>query len=176
MSVIEIRFPGFLKVVGVIAALLAGALIFHLTRSSPGHGAIAPTEFDGFVADAASRQLLRNAEIRVELGRDSAEQKTDTFGRYSMVFPSPQAEASTATVEIHAAGYGDYKNTILLRPGSNYAEIMLSAVSPAMSPEAAAEEGEAEHTPPKPPAQVFVKSMPPDFMKANTMYVATSRK
>ena len=179
MTVIETKPSGLLRVAGgVTAAILVAFLIFQLTRHSPKKPAIPATEFDGFVADSASRQLLRNAEISVTLGPYSAQQKTDTFGRYSIVFASPQADASAASVEIHAPGYGDYKNVITLRPGSNFAEILLTATSPAATSEGAPGEGDTNSLAPKPvvgKAQVFVKSLPPDFMKANTMYVATSQ-
>jgi hypothetical protein len=180
MTVIETKSSGLRRVVGGIAgAALAGLLIFYLMRPSSQKDAIAPTEFDGFEADSTSRALLRDAEINVTLGSYSAHQKTDTFGRYSISFPSPQADASVATVEIRATNYGDYKNTIALRPGSNYAEIMLNPASHAATSEAAPGDGDTNSSLPKPvvaKAQVFVKSLPPDFLKANTVYVATSKK
>jgi hypothetical protein len=87
MTVIETKPSGLLKMAGgIAAAILVAFMIFQLTRHSPKKPAIPPTEFDGFVADSASRQLLRNAEISVTLGSYSAQQKTDTFGRYSIVF------------------------------------------------------------------------------------------
>ena len=84
MSVIKTKPYSLLKVVGGIAVLvLLGFLIYRFSHASPQNNAIAPTEFDGFVADSGSRQLLRNAEISVTLGPYSAHQTTDTFGRYS---------------------------------------------------------------------------------------------
>lgn len=171
MSVID-KSPGFLKVVGGIATLvLLGLLIFRFSHASPQNSALAPTEFDGFVADSASRQLLRNAEITVTLGPYSAHQTTDTFGRYSIAFASPSADATLANVEIHATGYGDYKNAIALKPGSNYAEITLHPNTNALLSEAS--------LPSEPvigKAQVSVKNLPPDFMKGKTTYVGTSGK
>jgi hypothetical protein len=182
MTVIETKHPGFLKAVGgTTVVILVGLLLFHFLRPAPQNNAIAPTEFDGFVADSASRQLLRNAEISVTLGPYAAHQTTDTFGRYSIAFASPSADATMASVEIHATGYGDYKNTIALRPGSNYAEITLNPNSHALLSKATLPPEAGDTTMPvRAPivgkAQVLMRSMPPDFMKAKTTYVGTPEK
>ncbi|WP_035355205.1 hypothetical protein [Edaphobacter aggregans] len=182
MTGVETKSSGFLRVAGAIAAaVLGGFLIFHLTRPAPRTPPIAPTEFDGFVADSRSRQLLRDAEIIVTLGPYSAHQTTDTFGRYSISFASPHADASEASVEIHAANYGDYKNTIELRPGINYAEIMLVPTPRAMLSVATPPAKPGDKTVPMPEpavgkAHVFFRRMPPDFMRANTTYVGLSDK
>jgi hypothetical protein len=177
MTIIETRSATFLKrLVGFAVVVTVGLFVVHVVRSSRREPAIAPTEFDGFVADSVSHQLLRNAEIRVRLGPYSAEQTTDTFGRYSIAFASPRAEASAATVEIRAVGYGDYRNTIPLSPGSNYAEIMLNPGSRSAGSSDDADASLGLSAPVVAKAQVFVKRLPPDFMKAKTVYVATSRK
>lgn len=184
---IETRSSGFLKRVGWFAAsVITAVLIFWIVRPAPSKPAIVPTEFDGFVADAASRQLLRNVSITVTLGPYSAHQVTDTFGRYSVVFPSPSADATMANVEIQAAGYGDYQNTIALRPGSNYAEITLSSMSLAYNPETSPKPGSIDTsaaTPettaaqyPTAKAQITLKALPPDFMKARTVYVGGAQR
>lgn len=186
MADIETRSSGSLKWVGWFAAsAMTAALIFWIVRPAPSKPAIAPTEFDGFVADSVSRQLLRNASITVTLGPYSAHQVTDTFGRYSIAFPSPSPEP-TADVEIQVAGYGDYKNTVALRPGSNYAEIALSSMSLAYNPEASPQQGGVDTSTgapqavasqiPTAKAQITFRALPPDFMKANTTYAGGAQK
>jgi len=187
MAAFETRSSGFLKRLGWFAVVAVTAvLIFYIARPAPSKPAIAPTEFDGFVADSASRQLLRNASITVSLGSYSAHQVTDTFGRYSMLFPSPSAYTTTANVEIKVAGYGDYKNTIALRPGSNYAEITLSSMSLAYNPEASPQPERVDTRTGTPEAtsqiqttakaQITFKPLPRDFMKANTAYAEGAQK
>ena len=188
MADTETRSSGFLKrVCGIAACVITLVLIFYVTRPAPSKSEIAPTEFDGFVADSASRQLLHNASITVTLGPYSARQVTDTFGRYSVLFPSPSADATMAEIEIQAAGYGDYKNTIALRPGSNYAEITLSSTSHAYNPGASpqpervdastgAPEVAVAQQPTFAKAQITLKALPRDFMKANTAYVGVAEK
>jgi hypothetical protein len=176
----------FLKWTGGIALIVAASvLIFHFTRPTPPKG-IAPTEFDGFVADAASRQLLRDASVTVSLGDYTAQTKTDTFGRYSLVFPSPNSDASTATVSVKTSGYLPAENQVSLHPGSNYAEITLSTrlypslaeVSPppgggpglkpvAASTNSAAAAGKAE---------IVLKRLPSDFMKGSATYAVAAKK
>lgn len=181
MSVTETKASKSFKWVGSVVALGIGAvLLFHFARPAPQQGT-APTEFDGFVADANSRSLIRNASITVTLGPYTAHQQTDTFGRYSMVFASPGAEATAATIEIEAVGYQHVKNKIPLRPGSNYAEIGLNpAASASLSAGGSASGDTASGS--EPPQEVFgtatvvVRNLPSDFMKANTVYVGVQPK
>jgi len=171
---------------GIALVVAASVLIFHFTRPAPQKG-IAPTEFDGFVADASTRQLLRDASVTVSLGGYSAQTKTDTFGRYSLVFPSPNPDASTAIVLVNTPGYRPAENRISLHPGSNYAEITLSTklypslaeVSPplaggpaglrpvAATTDSAQSAGRAE---------IVLKSLPSDFMKASATYAVAVKK
>ena len=181
MSVTETRAAKSFKWVGVVGVLgVAAALLFYFTRPAPQQGT-APTEFDGFVADANSRSLIRNASITVTLGPYSAHQQTDTFGRYSMVFASPGADTSAATVEIEAVGYQHVKNKIPLRPGSNYAEIGLNPASYASLSAGGGASGDVAAGS-EPPREVFgnatvvVRNLPSDFMKANTVYVGVPPK
>jgi hypothetical protein len=187
MADIETRSSGSLKWVGWFAAsAITAALIFWMVRPAPSKPAIAPTEFDGYVADSSSRQLLRNASITVTLGPYSAHQVTDTFGRYSLVFPSPSPDPTMADVEIQVAGYGDYKNTVALRPGSNYAEIALSSMSLAYNPEASPRQDGVDTSTgapqaaasqiPAAKAQITFRPLPRDFMKANTTYAGGTQK
>ena len=181
MSVTETRASKSFKWVGGVVALgVAAGLLFYFTRPAPQQGT-APTEFNGFVADANSRSLIRNASITVTLGPNTAHQQTDTFGRYSMVFASPGADATAATVEIEAVGYQHVKNKIPLRPGSNYAEIGLN---PSTYASLSAAGSASSDTAPgsEPPQEVFgkasvvVRNLPSDFMKANTVYVGVQPK
>src|SRR5215471_9779001 len=99
MAYTRTRSSGLFRWTSSIVVLAAAfVLIFHFTHQAPASGAIAPTEFDGFVADATSRQLLRDSVVTISLGDYSVQQSTDTFGRYAVVFPSPNADASVATV------------------------------------------------------------------------------
>jgi hypothetical protein len=177
----------FLKwTVGIALVIAASVLIFHFTRPAPQKGT-APTEFDGFVADAMSRQLLRNASVTVLLGGYSAQTKTDTFGRYAIVFPSPNSDASTAAVRVETTGYKPAENKVSLHPGSNYAEIMLSAKiyaslaevspplpggTPGLRPVAASTNspGTAGR------AEIVLKPLPSDFMKASATYAAAAKR
>ena len=156
---------------GIVATAAAFVLIFHLTRPSPASGAIAPTELDGFVADATSRQLLRNSVVTVSLGSYSAQQRTDTFGRYAVVFPSPNADASMAVVHIETSGYRVAENKVSLHPGNNYAEIMLRSAAGLRSVSASSD----EYQPPV-QADVVVKNLPSDFMKASETYAVAEKK
>jgi hypothetical protein len=169
-------------------ALMAAVsvLIFHFTRPATPKE-IAPTEFDGFVADAATRQLLRDASVTVSLGNYSAQTKTDTFGRYSLVFPSPNPNASTATVLVNTPGYKPASNQISLHPGSNYAEITLSTrlytsiaeVSPPPSSETAGLRPVAASTDSAPPtgrAEIVLKNLPSDFMRASATHAVAANK
>jgi hypothetical protein len=172
---------------GTAALVIASFLIFHFMRPAPDKGVIAPTELDGFVADATSRQLLRNSLVTVSLGGYSAQQRTDTFGRYAVVFPSPNAEASVATVKVETAGYRSAENEVPLHPGSNYAEILLSA-----NPYAALAQNSSEpltdgtpglvpvvastSPPPVGKAEIVLKSLPSDFMKASRTYAVAANK
>jgi hypothetical protein len=184
------RSSGSIKWIGVIAALVtASVLVFHFTRPAPAKGVIAPTELDGFVADGTSRQLLRNSLVTVSLGGYSAQQRTDTFGRYSVVFPSPNANTSMATVQIEAAGYRLSENNVPLHPGNNFAEIMVNAnpnASPAQvspqtfsgsTPELRQVSASSEHhqVPPG-KAEIVLKSLPSDFMKAPKTYAVAAKK
>jgi|KBSMisStandDraft_5_1062788.scaffolds.fasta_scaffold15860_2 hypothetical protein len=180
-----------LKWVGGIAAfVVAAVLLFFFTKPGPDKNAIAPTEFNGFVTDGTSRQLIRNASITVTLGQNSAHQQTDTFGRYSIEFASPSAEASIASLEIQAMGYGEYKNTLALRPGSNYAEIVLDALPASQRaesnpPPALADSVAGMTSDTQAPAlrqatfgkaHIYLRAMPPDFMKAQTAYAGVQKK
>ena len=176
----------FLKWTGGIALVVAASvLIFHFTRPAPPKG-IAPTEFDGFVADATSRQLLRDAWVTVSLGDYSAQTKTDTFGRYALVFPSPNADASTATVLVKTPGYLPAENQISLHPGSNFAEITLSTklypsvaeVSPPNGGTRGLRSVAASTDAPQAAvrADIVMKRLPSDFMKASATYAVAAQK
>jgi hypothetical protein len=156
---------------GIVTLVAAFVLIVHFTRPAPARGAIAPTELDGFVADATSRQLLRNSLVTITLGDYSAQLRTDTFGRYAVVFPSPNADASVATVHIETAGYQVAENKVSLRPGNNYAEIMLTS-NAGLRPVAAS----PDYQSPPGQAKVVLKSLPSDFMKASKTYAVTGQK
>jgi hypothetical protein len=181
------RSSHFFKWTCSIALVVAGSiLIYHFTRPAPPTG-IAPTEFDGFVADAATRQLLRDASVTVSLGGYSAQTKTDTFGRYSLVFPSPNSDVSTAIVLVKMPGYRAAENQVSLHPGSNYAEISLSTKlypslaevsppppggAPGLRPVAASTDSpEAAGR-----AEIVLKSLPSDFMRASATYAVAAKK
>ena len=179
---------GFVKWTSVIAALVtASVLVFHFTRPAPAKGVIEPTELDGFVADGTSHQLLRNSLVTVSLGGYSAQQRTDTFGRYSIVFPSPNADTSMATVQVETAGYRLSENNVPLHPGNNFAEIMVKAnpnappqASPqtfsGSTPELRQVSGSTEHHEAPGKAEVVLKSLPSDFMKAAKTYAVAAKK
>jgi hypothetical protein len=186
MSDTRTRPSVFLKWIGGIALLAASVLIFHYTHPAPTRG-IAPTEFDGFVADVRSRQLLRNSLVTVSLGGYSAQQRTDTFGRYSIVFPSSSSDASVATVQVESLGYHSAKNMVSLHPGTNYAEIMLS-VNPHMSPAEVssaplpggapgvrAVSASTERPEVSARAEIVQKKLPSDFMKASAIYAVANK-
>ena len=193
MAATRIRSIGFFKWTSCIAALVAASvLIFHLTRPAPAKGVIAPTELDGFVADATSHQLLRNSLVTVSLGGYSAQQRTDIFGRYAVVFPSPNTDVSMATVQVETAGYRSAENKVPLHPGNNYAEIMLSA-NPYTSLAEVSSQPLSDNSPDSPPglrpvaasaghqeavgkAEVVLKSLPSDFMKASKTYAVAAQK
>ncbi len=171
MADTKTRSSGFFRwTSGIVALAAAFVLIFHFTRPAPASGKIAPTEFDGFVADATSRQLLRNSVVTVSLGDYSVQQRTDTFGRYAVVFPSPNADASMATVHVESAGYQVAENKVSLHPGNNYAEIMLTSTGGLRSVSAPTEEYQAPVQ-----ANVVVKNLPSDFMKASKTYAVAAK-
>ena len=172
MADTRIRSSGLFRwTSGIVAFAGLVVLIFHFTRPAPASRAIAPTELDGFVADATSRQLLRNSVVTVSLGDYSVQQSTDTFGRYAVVFPSPNADASVATVHVETAGYRVAENKISLHPGNNYAEIMLTNSTGLRSVAAS-----AGYPPKAEQAKVILKSLPSDFMKASKIYAVTDKK
>jgi hypothetical protein len=169
---------------GVALAAAASVLIFHFTRPAPPK-AIAPTEFDGFIADATTRQLLRDASVTVSLGDYSAQTKTDTFGRYALVFPSPNPDSSVAIVLVKTPGYQQVENRVSLHPGNNFAEITLSSkLYPSLAEVSPPLPGGANLRPvaastdsgqPAGKAEIVLKSMPSDFMKASATYAVAKK-
>ena len=186
MADIRNRFLVWKWSCGIAAITVALGLVWHVMRPGPRRDAIAPTEFDGFVADIASRQLLRNSLVTVSLGGYSAQQRTDTFGRYSIVFPSPSADASIAVVEVNAEGYRASRNNISLRPGNNFAEILLTVApytSQAEMAQRVAPGGAATLRSASEPgaetavrAEIISKKLPSDFMRAPAIYAAMAKK
>src|SRR6266851_8073277 len=127
----ENKSSGFLKAVGGIAgSVITAVLIYYLTRPAAPKPVIEPTALNGFVADAVSHQLVRNASVTVALGQNSAHQLTDALGRYSVVLASIGPDANMGSVDIQAPGYVAYSNTVALRPGDNFAEITIDAIPP----------------------------------------------
>ena len=161
----------FRRAIGIVALVVALILVFHFSRPAPASRPIAPTELDGFVADATSRQLLRNSLVKITLGDYSSQQRTDTFGRYAVVFPSPNANASVATVHVETDGYQVAENKVSLHPGSNYAEIMLTSN---MGLRQIAASADYPSTPRQ--AEVVLKTLPSDFMRASKTYAVADNK
>ena len=196
MADTENKSSGFLKAIGGIAAsVVTAVLIYYLTRPAPPpplKPVIAPTEFNGFVADSASHQLVRNASVTVALGQNSAHQLTDALGRYSVVLASIGPDANMGSVDIQAPGYVAYSNTVALRPGDNFAEITIDAIppTPASPPIAAPQpqpalpgrilQGITPASPPQhaaiPRAQIILRQPPPNYVKAMTTYAGVPHK
>jgi hypothetical protein len=170
---------GFIKWVGgIVAAVVVPVAIYYATRQPPPPPPpIAQTEFDGFVQDAASHSLITGAKMTLTLGSASIVQTTDGSGKYSVVLPSPNADASMGAVEIAATGYQPYSNSVELKPGENYAVIPVDAIPPVAVPVPAA--GGVIAPAPPPPVQahvethpkIFVTKLPPNFVRAQTKYM-----
>jgi hypothetical protein len=185
----------FFKWVGGIAAsVITAVLIYHFTQPTPPPPpppSVAPTAVNGIVADSTSHELIRNALVTVALGPNSAHQATDALGRYSVVLASTSPDPNMGNVDVQAPGHLAYSNTVLLRPGDNYAEITIDAVPPpppdtaagAPVPAPAAPTPTPAATPTQPTpgigavspalaarARIVVKAPPPGYTKAMTTY------
>ncbi len=192
----ENKSSGFLKAVGGIAgSVITAVLIYYLTRPAAPKPVIEPTALNGFVADAVSHQLVRNASVTVALGQNSAHQLTDAMGRYSVVLASTGPNANMGSVDIQAPGYVAYSNTVALRPGDNFAEIVIDAIPlasattpappPAVAPQPAPADtsvstGPVAAVPPQhvaiKRAQIILRQPPPNYVKAMTTYAGIPHK
>jgi hypothetical protein len=200
MADTENSSSSFFKWVGGIAAsVITAVLIYHFTnppQPPPPPPTVAPTAVNGIVADSTSHELIRNAVVTVALGPNSAHQATDALGRYSVVLASTSADPNMGNVDVQAPGHLAYSNTVLLRPGDNYAEITIDAVPPTPPTVAAAPAGApapvAAPTPAASPtlppataptpgaggmnpalvarARIVLKAPPPGYTKAITTY------
>jgi hypothetical protein len=191
MADTEDKSSAFLKWIGGIAAsVITAVLIYHFTEPTPPPPpppSVAPTAVNGIVADSATHELIRNALVTVALGPNSAHQATDALGRYSVVLASTSPDPNMGNVDVEAPGHLAYSNTVLLRPGDNYAEITIDAVPPppAGAP-AATPTPDTAPTPAATPAQpnpgvainpaliahgrIVLKAPPPGYTKAITTY------
>jgi len=185
------KFSGFTKTAGgIVASVITAVLIYYLTR--PPAPPLPKPQFglNGVVADVDSHNLIRNASVTVALGPNSANQITDSLGRYSVVLLSLSSDAIMGNVEIQATGYRSYKNTVALHPGDNYAEIEIEPdVPPAKTdtPPLAGQPVPVQPTQAQPPpasptnsatalhnmrAQIILKAPPPNYIKKEaTVYV-----
>jgi len=178
MADTEKKSSGFLKAIGgIVASVIAGVLIFYITRQAPSPPVIEPTSFDGFVADSASNKLIPNASVKVTLGQNSVSQLTDPLGKYSVVLPSTGPGPNMGSVDVSATGYEAYTNTVELKPGETFAEITIVEIPPRpAAPTAAAPQRPAQ--PAAPPeehpafahAQILVRPPPVGYVKAKTAY------
>jgi hypothetical protein len=183
----------FLKWIGGIAAsVITAVLIYHFTQTTPPPPpppSVEATAVNGIVADSVTHELIRNALVTVALGPNSAHQATDALGRYSVVLASTSPDPNMGNVDVQAPGHLAYSNTVLLRPGDNYAEITIDAVPPpapaapagAPAPVAAPTPAAAAPTQQTPGpaavnpariarAQIVLKAPPPGYTKAITTY------
>jgi hypothetical protein len=185
---------GFFKWLGgIVASVVTAVAVYYFTRPAPPPPpppvvvTVPQTEFDGFVQDATSHTLVSNAKMTFTLGQNSIVQSTDGSGKYSVVMPSPNADASTGQVTIAMAGYQPYDNSVELKPGDNYAVIPLYELPPppvpAMPKAGATHAGSpgavAAVPPPPPPAQPIApakievaRQLPPNFIKARTAFMS----
>lgn len=193
MADTENSSSSFFKWVGGIAAsVITAVLIYHFTtppQPPPPTPTVAPTAVNGIVADSTSHELIRNALVTVALGPNSAHQETDALGRYSVVLASTSPDPNMGNVDVQAPGHLTYSNTVLLRPGDNYAEITIDAVPPpapaapagAPAPVAAPTPAAAAPTQQTPGpvavspariarAQIIVKAPPPGYTRGTTTY------
>jgi hypothetical protein len=179
----ESNAASFLKWAGgIIASVLTAVLIYYFTKPAPVPPppvVIAQTGFDGFVQDAVTHNLLQGATMTLTLGQNSIVQTTDTSGKYSVVLPSPNADASMGMVSITATGYQPYSNSVELKPGDNYAVIPISAVAVPAPPSAPLAPGAGQdHSPvaAQPPpekgfaSKIIITRPPPNFVKAETKF------
>ncbi len=170
---------------GILTAVLVPVLIFYLTRPAPPPPQpIAQSEFDGFIQDANSHNLIPGARLTLTLGPNSIVQTTDGSGKYSVVLPSPNADASMGMIAITATGYEPFTNSVELKPGVNYSVIPIDAYPPHATPVPAngAAPGAgavvaATPPPPPPPTKVVpsnltvMRQLPPNFIKAQTAFL-----
>jgi hypothetical protein len=190
MADTENTSSAFLKWIGGIAAsVITAVLIYHFTQTTPPPPpppSVEPTAVNGIVADSTSHELIRNALVTVALGPNSAHQATDALGRYSVVLASTSPDPNMGNVDVQAPGHLAYSNTVLLRPGDNYAEITIDAVPlPAPAAPAGAPAPVAAPTPaaaaPGPAAggmnpaliaraQIVLKAPPPGYTRGTTTY------
>jgi hypothetical protein len=190
MADTENSSSSFFKWVGGIAAsVITAVLIYHFTnppQPPPPPPTVAPTAVNGIVADSTSHELIRNAVVTVALGPNSAHQATDALGRYSVVLASTSPDPNMGNVDVQAPGHLAYSNTVLLRPGDNYAEITIDAdpppapAAPAGAPAPVAAPAAAPTQPAPGPvavnpaliahARIVLKAPPPGYTKAITTY------
>ena len=190
MADTEDKSSAFLKWIGGIAAsVITAVLIYHFTQTTPPPPpppTVAPTAVNGIVADSTTHELISNALVTVALGPNSVHQATDALGRYSVVLASTSPDPNMGNVDVEAPGHVSYSNTVLLRPGDNYAEITIDAV-PLPAPAAPAGAPPPVAAPaPAPAAQgpaaggmnpaliaharIVLKAPPPGYTKALTTY------
>jgi len=192
MADTEDKSSAFLKWIGGIAAsVITAVLIYHFTQTTPPPPpppTVAPTAVNGIVADSTTHELIRNALVTVALGPNSAHQATDALGRYSVVLASTSPDPNMGNVDVEAPGHLTYTNTVLLRPGDNYAEITIDAVPPPPAPTPSGAPTPAPAAAPAPApaaqgpaiggmkpaliahAQIVLKAPPPGYAKAITTY------
>jgi hypothetical protein len=189
MAETENKSSAFLKWIGGIAAsVITAVLVYYLTRPAPPPTPpVAQTEMDGYVADSVSQKLVRNASVTVRLGQNSVHQLTDQSGRYSVVLASTGSEPNMGSVDVRASGYADYSNTVPLRPGENFAEILIDEIPPssaAAPPREPTLGGSPAGARPEPPlerpavarAQIIFKAPPSNWTKATTAYAGVPHK
>lgn len=137
MAETETKSWTFLKGVGgVVGTVIAAVLGWHFTHPptptlTPASIATPETPsvaLNGIVADAATHQLLRRAGVTVTLGANSVHQDTSDDGQYHVSLPAIGTTQSMGRVDIKAAGYTPYSNSISLQPGDRYYEITLDAI------------------------------------------------
>jgi hypothetical protein len=168
---------GFWKWIGgIVTAVLVPVLVYYLTRTPPPPPPpVAQTEFDGFVQDATSHNLIAGAKLTLTLGTNTIVQTTDSSGKYSVVLPSPNADASMGEIAITATGYQPFTNSVELKPGDNYSVLPIDALTPPAvpSPTVSATDPVVPAAPPpvQPASQrkiAVMRQLPQGFIKART--------
>jgi hypothetical protein len=160
----------FLKGIGGVAgAVIAGLLVYYFTRPGPAPPPPPQVGLNGYVADVVSRKPIANALVTADLGPKLATQNTDSEGRYSFVMDNVANQTKSVSVDVLADGYARYTTTVRVRPGDNFAELMVqpSTLIPEESTPAAPAPGRKRKPPAtrKPPPAALILRAPSSYKK-----------
>jgi hypothetical protein len=109
---------------GIIATIIAGVVIFYVTRPTPPN----QVGLNGFVEDNVTQQPVPDAIVTANLGNKLASQPTDSEGRYAFIMDSTTPPTQSIHIDVLAGGYEHYSATVPLTSGDTFAGLQLQPV------------------------------------------------